>query len=70
MIDYSISNKRQKGDDTVESVKAKIQQWVGKAIGVLLDTHTPDARGGTGEAFDWTIATGYVIKQRITNNNY
>lgn len=44
--------------DTVESVTEKIQKWVGKAAVILLDTHTPDARGGTGETFDWAVATG------------
>lgn len=43
--------------DTADSVKEKIQKWVGKAVAILLDTHTPDARGGTGETFDWTVAT-------------
>lgn len=46
-------------------MKEKIQKWAGKAVSVLLDTHTPDARGGTGETFDWTIASGYIL----FNNN-
>jgi len=44
--------------DTVASVQEKIQKWVGKAACILLDTYAPNARGGTGEVFDWAIASG------------
>ncbi len=41
-------------------MKQKIQRWIGKAAVILLDSYTPDSRGGTGETFNWEIAAGYV----------
>lgn len=43
---------RVKPDDTAVSVEASISQY-GGASGILLDTYSKTAAGGTGEAFNW-----------------
>lgn len=35
------------------------------ADAILLDTYSEKAHGGTGEAFDWNIARGFAINNRI-----
>ncbi len=36
---------------------AHVEKYAGVAEMVVLDTHNPAARGGTGEKFDWRLAT-------------
>jgi len=39
-----------------ESTDIILQQIKAYAVGVLLDTSDPTAKGGTGKSFDWTVA--------------
>ncbi len=36
---------------------ARVERYADVAEMVVLDTHNPTARGGTGETFDWRLAT-------------
>lgn len=36
-----------------------------RAAGILLDTASPAARGGTGETFDWEVAAGVAVRVPI-----
>jgi phosphoribosylanthranilate isomerase len=49
----------------VESALGLISSWVGKAHLILLDTHHPEVRGGSGLAFDWKIAAGYALSSFV-----
>jgi phosphoribosylanthranilate isomerase len=40
-------------------------RYEGRAAGLLLDTRAPDAPGGTGRAFDWSLARGVRERSRF-----
>lgn len=50
------------GDDFAP---ADALRYEGRAAGLLLDTRTPGAPGGTGRAFDWSLARGVRERSRF-----
>jgi phosphoribosylanthranilate isomerase len=45
-------------DAVIERLKQEAEEFSGKAIALLLDSRLPGAKGGgTGSAFDWSIAS-------------
>ncbi len=39
-----------------ELAPREVRRWAGRVCGILLDSRSASAPGGTGESFDWTLA--------------
>ena len=49
---------RVKPDDTGEDLRTEVNRWLNAGHMVLLDSYDPSVPGGTGVAFDWSVADG------------
>ena len=56
---------RVKPDDTAEDLRKIVDSWRNAGHMVLLDSYHPSAPGGTGVAFDWSIADGIVEQEGV-----
>jgi phosphoribosylanthranilate isomerase len=49
---------RVKPDDTAEDLRTEVNRWLDAGHMVVLDSYDPSTPGGTGVAFDWSVADG------------
>jgi len=56
---------RVKPDDTAESLRNEVSQWLDAGHMVVLDSFDPSVPGGTGEAFNWSVADGIAEQEGV-----
>ncbi|NQW17986.1 MAG: phosphoribosylanthranilate isomerase [Chloroflexi bacterium] len=56
---------RVKPDDSAEDLREEVQRWRGAGHLAVLDSFDPSAPGGTGVAFDWSVADGIVEQEGV-----
>ena len=56
---------RVKPDDTAESLRNEVHQWLNAGHMVVLDSFDPGAPGGTGVAFNWSVADGIAEQEGV-----
>jgi phosphoribosylanthranilate isomerase len=56
---------RVKPDDAAEDIRKEVESWLSAGHMVILDSFHPSAPGGTGVAFDWSVADGIVEEEGV-----
>jgi len=56
---------RIKPDDTADGLRTEVSRWLDAGHMVILDSYDPSSPGGTGVAFDWSVADGIVEQEGV-----
>jgi phosphoribosylanthranilate isomerase len=56
---------RVKPDDTTEELRTEVDRWLDAGHMVVLDSYDLSAPGGTGVAFDWSVADGIAEQEGV-----